>query len=162
MIRATAVFFLSSPYISSGCNPHRTLLAFSLQLLRRVQAHVTTDDSMNRRRRRPLNTRRQPKREGNWAYLKKINEWTYLIAGSFVDGSGLDECIIQVEENGINPLQVVVMMVTVSSSIKGTRFRSCCFHHALHGRLQITVWDCLESSCQYLCTSSCVPPTPTP
>jgi hypothetical protein len=91
---------------------------------------------------------------------KKRNEWTYLIAGSFVDGSGLDECIIQVEENGINPLQVVVMMVTVSSSIKGTRFRSCCFHHAMHGRLQITVWDCLQSSCQYLCTSSCVPPTP--
>ena len=47
--------------------------------------------------------------------------------------------------------------MTITSSIKWIGFRSCCFHHALHGRSQITVWDCLQSSCQYLCTSRASP-----
>lgn len=37
----------------------------------------------------------------------------YLIAGSFVDGSCGNECVIQVEENGINPLQVVVTLIAL-------------------------------------------------
>lgn len=57
----------------------------------------------------------------------------YLVAGSVVDSSSWNECIIQVEENGINALKVLTL-ITVMQWERG----DSCFHDALHGALRIT------------------------